>query len=66
MLEPEIKALLQRQAAWQKQRARLPWGEKLRLALQLREVVCALHRTRTNYSGKRRMLVTEDTENTER
>ena len=35
-IDPEVKALLERQAAWQRSRASLPWGEKIRQALIMR------------------------------
>ena len=41
----DIEALFARQTAWQQSRARLPWGEKLRQALVLREAQLALRDT---------------------
>ena len=41
----DIEALFARQAAWQRSRARLPWSEKLRQALVLREAQLALRDT---------------------
>jgi hypothetical protein len=36
----DTQLLLERQAAWQKNRARLPWAEKIRMAEALRETLC--------------------------
>lgn len=44
----EIEQLLERQAKWQKGRAKLSWAEKLRLAETLRDAALALGRTRPN------------------
>ncbi len=33
----DVHAMLERQAAWQRSRAKLPWEEKLRMALAMRE-----------------------------
>lgn len=42
----DARALLERQAAWQKTRARLSWGEKIRQAEVLRAALLSLRRTR--------------------
>ncbi len=39
------RAMLERQSAWQRSRAGLPWEEKLRMALAMREVKRALQRS---------------------
>jgi len=36
-MDRRVKELLDRQAAWQRSRATLPWEEKLRMALVMRE-----------------------------
>ncbi len=48
-LTPEMRRLLERQTEWQKSRSRLPWPEKLRLALEMREAILEFRRLR---SGK--------------
>ena len=42
----DAHAELARQAAWQKARRDLPWPEKVRIVLVMRESVAALRRTR--------------------
>ncbi|MFH1970417.1 MAG: hypothetical protein ABIJ53_08895 [Verrucomicrobiota bacterium] len=42
----DARALLERQAAWQKTRARLTWSEKIRQAEVLRDALLNLRRTR--------------------
>ena len=42
MTEREVKALLERQAAWQRSRAALPWAEKLRMSVVMREALIAM------------------------
>ena len=42
----DARALLERQAAWQKTRARLSWSEKIRQAEVLRAALLNLRRTR--------------------
>jgi len=39
---PDLAALFERQAAWQRSRASLSWTEKLRLAAELRRTALAL------------------------
>ncbi len=34
---PDVQSTLGKQAAWQRRRAQLPWAEKLRMAVILRE-----------------------------
>ena len=41
----EIQSLFKRQAAWQRSRAKLPWAEKLRQAVVMRESLRSLRRT---------------------
>ena len=43
-MTPELKSLLERQAAWQRARADRPWLEKLRAAVVLREAARLLRR----------------------
>ncbi len=43
----EIKALLERQARWQKTRQTLSWPEKIRMAEKVRESVRQLRRPQT-------------------
>ena len=40
----EVQKLLQKQAAWQKSRAKLSWPEKIRLAEAARETVIAFRK----------------------
>ena len=42
----DVRAMLDRQAAWQRSRAQLPWEEKLRMALVMRDAVKMMQRTR--------------------
>lgn len=42
----EIRKLLERQVAWQKSLAALPWPEKVRMAEAVRECVAKFKRTR--------------------
>ena len=42
----DIRKLLDRQAAWQKSLAALPWPEKVRMAEAVREGVAKFKRTR--------------------
>ena len=46
MTEREEKALLERQAAWQRSRAALPWAEKLRMSVVMREALIAMRGSR--------------------
>jgi hypothetical protein len=41
-MDRQVKDLLLRQASWQRSRAALPWEEKLRMCLVMREVQRAL------------------------
>lgn len=41
----DLKALLDRQAKWQKSRRDLPWPEKVRMAAILRDSVAQLRRS---------------------
>jgi hypothetical protein len=43
-MRPDVRLLLERQAAWQRSRAKLSWGEKLRLAVALRHGLIALRK----------------------
>jgi len=42
----DVRQLLERQAAWQKTRARLSWSEKIRQAEVLRDALLTLRHTR--------------------
>ena len=42
----DLRNLFERQAAWQKARARLSWSEKIRQAAVLRDALLTLRRTR--------------------
>lgn len=42
----EITKLLERQAAWQKSRAKLTWPQKVRMAASVREWAARLRRAR--------------------
>jgi len=44
---PEPHERLDRQAAWQRSRRELPWPEKIRLALKLREAALRLRSAKT-------------------
>ena len=41
---PELSTMFERQAAWQRSRAKLSWTEKLRLAAKLRDVALSMRR----------------------
>ena len=43
---PDVRQLLERQAAWQKGRKSLSWPEKIRMVEAIRESVLELSRTR--------------------
>jgi hypothetical protein len=47
----DASAELARQAAWQKERRDLPWPEKVRMVLVMRESVAALRKTWPSSSG---------------
>jgi len=47
----DASAELARQAAWQKARRDLPWPEKVRMVLAMRESVAALRKTWPSPSG---------------
>ncbi|MFH1108352.1 MAG: hypothetical protein V1790_04020 [Planctomycetota bacterium] len=42
----DVKSMLERQAAWQRRRAGLPWAEKLRMAVIMRNAQLALRKPR--------------------
>jgi hypothetical protein len=44
---PEPDERFERQAAWQRSRRQLPWPEKIRLALEMREVALRLREATT-------------------
>lgn len=41
----DLEQMFERQAAWQRSRSNLPWAEKLRLSLVMRESLLALRRS---------------------
>ena len=43
-MQPELQALFEAQAAWQRARARLSWPEKIRMAEAMRESAAQLRR----------------------
>ncbi len=43
-MKAEVQDLLERQAQWQRSRASLPWGDKLRASIALRRSVLSLRR----------------------
>jgi hypothetical protein len=45
-MRDEVKFLLERQAAWQRSRAKRPWSEKLRAAVAMRRGLIALRNDR--------------------
>lgn len=48
----ETRKLLERQSAWQKQRAALTWSEKIRMAEAVRESAARLARPRRAADGR--------------
>ncbi len=42
----DVRALLEKQARWQKERQALSWPEKIRMAEKIRESVLALRQSR--------------------
>jgi len=44
-----LEELFERQAEWQREQANLPWAEKLRLSVVMREALLALRRSRHNH-----------------
>ena len=49
----EIESMLERQAQWQRERARLSWADKIRQAAQLRASLLELRRMRIRTSSDR-------------
>jgi len=47
-MRADVRDLLERQARWQRSRAKRPWGEKLRTSVALRKSVRSLRATRPN------------------
>jgi hypothetical protein len=43
-MRSRIQSLLERQAAWQRARARLSWGEKLRASVAIRNSLISLRK----------------------
>lgn len=58
----DASADLTRQAAWQKARRDLPWPEKVRMVLVMRESVAALRKTWPSPSGSATANAGEATE----
>jgi len=51
----DLGQMFERQAAWQRSRSKLPWAEKLRLSVIMREAMYAIRRseeTRTTNTEK--------------
>ena len=42
----DLEQMFERQSAWQRSRSNLPWAEKLRLSVVMRESLLALRRTK--------------------
>jgi hypothetical protein len=53
---PDLKTMFERQAEWQRSRAKLSWTEKLRLAAKLRDVALSMRRST---QGRRAAAVAE-------
>ena len=49
----DLEDLFKHQAEWQREQADLPWAEKLRLSVVMREAVLALRRSRHNHVRSR-------------
>jgi hypothetical protein len=49
----DLEDLFKQQAEWQREQANLPWAEKLRLSIVMREAVLALRRSGHNYGPSR-------------
>jgi hypothetical protein len=45
MMQERLRAMLERQAIWQRGRAALPWEEKLRISLRMRDSLTAFRRS---------------------
>jgi hypothetical protein len=45
-----LEDLFEQQAEWQREQANLPWAEKLRLSVVMREALLALRRPRSSES----------------
>jgi hypothetical protein len=48
-----LEELFERQAEWQRDQANLPWAEKLRLSVVMREAMLALRRSCHGYGPSR-------------
>ena len=46
-MKPDIRALLVRQAAWQRSRAARPWAQKLRESVIMRRALISLRKRRS-------------------
>ncbi len=46
-MRPEIRRLLERQAAWQRARRAKPWAEKLRVSVAMRKALLAFRKGST-------------------
>lgn len=53
-MKTEIKNQLARESAWQKRRSGLPWEQKLRQSLLLRDAACQLRETNKPASDAQR------------
>jgi hypothetical protein len=50
----DLKDLFERQAEWQRDQANLPWAEKLRLSVIMREALLAFKSPRRSCGSSRR------------
>ena len=48
----DLRAMLERQAVWQRKRANMPWETKLRMAVILRHAQRALHQPSKKNKGR--------------
>jgi len=51
-MQPELQALFEAQAAWQRARAGLSWPEKIRMAEAMREGAWQLRRSPVKQTGR--------------
>jgi len=47
----DLEQMFERQAEWQRSRSKLPWAEKLRLSVVMRESLLGLRRSANNGSN---------------
>ena len=56
-MNPEIRGIFERQAAWQRARAKRPWADKLRDSVRMRKTVLALREKMTEMKPPGMQLV---------